>query len=158
MKENSKVSEIINKFTMDNFKCTAKLDTDFMCDPEEEEIYYTFVVSERLDKMFMDALNTFKPEVEMDIFLWSILHEIGHIMTMDDLDELDYWFCQDVKNAISKGELEEEEYFILPDESLATEWAVNYANENKEKLELFWKELQPEILRFYADNGLMEVE
>lgn len=63
-------------------------------------------------------------------FLFSLLHEIGHHMTIKNMTEedLDYeTFCRNVLSC-ADGTPEEinEAYFNLPAEILATEWALAY--------------------------------
>ena len=47
------------------------------------------------------------------------------------------------------------EYFNMPDEVAATNWAIDYIRNNTEKVAEFWNELQPAIMRCY---NLTELE
>lgn len=67
-------------------------------------------------------------------FLFSLLHEVGHHMTIKDMTEedLDYeTFCRNVLSC-ADGTPEEinEAYYNLPAEILATEWALTYMVNN----------------------------
>jgi len=63
----------------------------------------------------------------------SLLHEIGHIMTLDEAD------CEEPK---TKNNME---YFRLHDEWLATEWAIDYLMTHKKKLRKFEKSLDKRL-------------
>ena len=75
------IDDIINNFTETHFGVCASMDTDFFYDPEEDDITYAFVVSEINDKMFMDCVHSIEPNLNCDIFLLSLLHEVGHHFT-----------------------------------------------------------------------------
>ena len=77
------IDHIINNFTETNFGVCASIDTDFFYDPEEDDVTYAFVVSEKNDRMFMECVHSIAPNLTCDIFLLSVLHEIGHHYTWD---------------------------------------------------------------------------
>lgn len=147
------VSDAINNFVL-QFDCEAFVAPDFYCDINSNSIFYSLLVPENGAKEFMDSINQHNPIITMDIFLWSLLHEIFHVMTYDDLtdEELDY--CAHIKDLINKGEVDPEEYYKLPIEYLATEQAVKYANTHINELANFWNELQPLLFRFYELNDI----
>jgi len=60
----------------------------------------------------------------------SLLHEIGHFMTEDDIDD-DYDRIEVLKELHKKYKTLEainNAYFNLPDESMATDWAIGWLN------------------------------
>jgi hypothetical protein len=48
-------------------------------------------------------------------------------------------------------------YFNLPDEILATAWAVNYARKHPKKCAKMWRKCEKALHKFYAKN-LTEVD
>ena len=98
-------------------------------------------------------------------FLFSLLHEVGHRENNDDIDGDVYQFCIDEKNRIS-AELRtnptltydetyalESQYFNLPDEIMATAWAVNFLKENPQKSAKMYKKIAKILQKFYKMNN-----
>lgn len=137
------IDNIINNFTETHFGVCASMDTDFFYDPEEDDITYAFVVSEVNDKMFMNCVHSIEPNLNCDIFLLSLLHEVGHHFTWEDLTAEEQAYTPDG-----------EEYYYSPKEIVATKWAVDYIYNNTNLVKAFWEELQPHILQFYRDNNV----
>ena len=99
-------------------------------------------------------------------FLFSLLHEVGHRENNDDIDGGVYQFCIDEKNRIS-AELRtnptltydetyalESQYFNLPDEIMATAWAVNFLKENPQKSAKMYKKIAKILQKFYKMNEI----
>lgn len=110
-----------------------------------------------------------KARYEIDLsddtaFLLSILHEIGHRENNEDVDGAVYDFCIKEKEFIENkmqtaDNLDdvinlEMRYFTLPDEILATDWAVAYLLENKVKCAKMYKKIQKYLQKFYKINGI----
>ena len=99
-------------------------------------------------------------------FIFSLLHEVGHRENNDDIDGAVYLFCMDEKNRIelelqSNPDLTfdeiytlESQYFNLPDEIMATAWAVKFLRENPKKVEKMYKKISKIIQKFYKNNGI----
>lgn len=99
-------------------------------------------------------------------FIFSILHEVGHHKTLEDVyanDDL-YNFCISEKKRIDKEmkTLEDEtlarklefEYFNLPDEIIATAWAVSYMKNHPKKVKKMWEKCQKALMEFYKTNKI----
>lgn len=157
-----KIEIILNSF-LQKYECVAKFNTDFAYYPASNIITYTFCCSEISDMLFTEVINRLCPEIHCDIFLWSFLHELGHHETIDDLedDEITYCFnekrrieqeqenCENVKQKIDIAR----QYYILPDELAATQWAVNYMRTHIAEMRTLWEEeLKPAIINFYEIN------
>lgn len=89
---------------------------------------------------FMDHLvNTHKCSWARDFsqITWSILHEIGHYYTDDPDDE------NDLIQRIYYGlvEVEDDEYYNLESEYAATEWAIEFIENNREYVRNFEDDL-----------------
>ena len=146
----TKLNECIQRF-VGEWYLDSQIDTDFAYDPVSDTVFWTLVVSEQNDKDFHDFFYSLGCKVEADVFILSILHEIGHSQTLRYLSDEEYNYSQDRK----AEKLSNYEYFNLPDEIEATKWAVNYLNENADKVEAFWNELQPLIMEFYKRNHIL---
>lgn len=128
----------------------------------------TFTIKEDLgDELFKEfVLERFNYTIDNN-FIFSLLHEVGHHKTDDDINQRVYDFCMKEKELIDKemqsAETREDarriewKYFNLPDEILATAWAVNYARKHPKKCAKMWRKCEKALHRFYAKN-LTEVE
>jgi len=148
--DTTRIDDLLNRFLADNdFECTVFADTDFAYYYASSRISYSFVVSERMDRLFLDFAKRKGLTVDCGIFLLSFFHELGHNETIDDLedDEMDY--CTDVKETLTDSDADAETYFNLIDETLATEWAIDYINNNIEIVEKLAMDLQKEFDIFY---------
>lgn len=132
---------------------------------EKEEITFTIFESGVEDDWFNEFISErFGYEVQHN-FIISLLHEVGHHYTYNDVDGSILAFCSDEKERIVKEMQDADEvrskelewqYFNLPDEIVATAWAVKYAKENPEVIEEMWETLKQELLKFYKKNGLTD--
>ena len=92
----------------------------------------------------------------VDIFMLSVLHEVGHSQTLEDIIDDDlYEQEQRVKETLDGSKkVDNYIYFSLPSEMAATLWAIDFIIENSEELSVLWTELQNHIMQFYKDNGV----
>lgn len=101
---------------------------------------------------------------KLDTFTTILLHEVGHHMANDEMDGAVGQFCWDEKERIEK-ELEEcanddleaqkrlhYQYYNLPEELMATQWAANYIKENLQEVNKLISDCQDAIYEFYAKN------
>ena len=98
-----------------------------------------------------------------NIFIFSLLHEVGHHLANDEIVDAIADFCDNEKIRIGE-EMEENagdmdiqkklewQYFNLPDEIMATQWAVNYAKAHPRKVNKMWKECEKAFHEFYKKN------
>ncbi len=96
-------------------------------------------------------------------FVLSLLHEVGHHKANDEIEGAIYDFCTTEKERIEEemktanadySKVLEWQYFNLPDEIMATQWAVNYAKKHPKKIKKMWERMKVNILAFYIENGL----
>lgn len=109
----------------------------FEVDIFDEHIFATFNKDEKLDKMFLNFLQK-EFGVQINMFMISLLHEIGHIMTYDDELDDDRTLTYGVLKCLyeegkSSVEKYNDMYFRISAEYEATAWGVQYYLENKEK-------------------------
>lgn len=163
------VTAIINEF-LEPYELTCKLGPDFAYHPSDNLITYAFTYVDIDAEGFMASVERLHPEVHADIFLWSLLHEIGHHETIDMMTDKENRYCdrfkkklnkrtEKINKRLAKGKkvklsamAELEAYYDVLDEKLATEWAVEYANTHQEELAEFWEKLAPAIKNFYEVN------
>ena len=161
-----RVKKIINNF-LKEFGVKAKFGKSFCYYPEKEliNVSFTVPVDDTDANMFMMNFNNVEPAIKADTFLMALLHELGHQMTVDELttEEEEESFKKRIEvNAINlkKNSTPEEvakanyEYFNMPDEAAATNWAIDYIRNNTEKVAEFWNELQPAIMKYYKLNRI----
>ncbi len=158
-----KLDKMLTEF-LEKFGCTAEMGKEFCYWHDDELINYTLVVSTFSDKIWKEYVyKTFNYKIE-NIFIFSLLHEVGHHFTMDNFPE----FCKNkeekmvekIEKALSESNSEildkklNLEYFNLPMERTATKWAVRYAKKHKFELRRFWKKFRKELHKFYKINNV----
>lgn len=156
-----KLDKMLTEF-VEKFGCTAEMGAEFCYWKDDELINYTLVVSTFSDKVWKEYVyKTFNYKIE-NIFIFSLLHEIGHHFTMDNFPKSHRNFEEKMVAKIekdlsnSKSEILDRnlnlEYFNLPMEKVATKWAVHYAKTHKLELRIFWKKFRKELHKFYKIN------
>jgi hypothetical protein len=106
----------------------------FAYEPEEKIIYVAKEEDDLeeegnafLENYLKDEFNITIPKDKM--FIFSVLHEIGHFMTLKAIDMDDYW------NEIKKLEGDDFlSYRKIKAEYIADKWAINFINDNKDIL------------------------
>lgn len=159
-KLNKVISNQLKSFGVDG----AFLNDEFCMLFENDKVGYALTYS-IIDKWFNEYVEqAFGYTVEYT-FIISLLHEIGHYKTIDDLTDGQYSRClkkkKDITKALEKKNLSEEKekelnfkYFSLKDEFFATSWAVDYMEKHPKKVKKMWQRIYPAIIEFYNENGL----
>lgn len=132
-----KLTKYCKKFDIAKVVCSD----EFSYSPTNETITYT-VYDFNLDEVFIKLVNEkYFVDIRPFYFIFSLLHEVGHHMTLDDLTEEEMFndmFCRQI--IIPKMENEEEciqAYINLTAEDLATTWAIDYIDTHiKECIEI----------------------
>lgn len=146
----------------------AILSNEYSYDFEDESITYKLTENEFEDKLFVDFIKERFGYKSKYHFIISLLHEVGHHKANDEIEGAIYEFCiaekERISNAINNSDNPKEikkleyQYFNLPDEIMATQWAVNWARKHPKKIEKMWAKLTKALLEFYEDNGLFDDE
>ena len=161
-KLNKKMSEIFSGFGISE----VKLSDCYAYYTNSECITFQIVDREEND-WFMEFIEErFGYKVEYP-FIMSMLHEVGHHMTLDDLGEYTYRFCEeekdDIEHVLSYSRDEEEQriyewrYYNLPDEIIATDWAVKYAMAHPRAIKRMNDKVMKSLAEFYEVN-MVEVD
>ena len=145
---NMAVTKEVKKFDIDK----ARLDDDFAFYYFDNVITFKLDSDDFEDKLFLDfAKERFNFTTDCPFILF-LLHEIGHSMTENDIVGAVNDFClserQRILDAVNDNPTEEEkiklnfEYFSLPDEILATAWAIDYMRNHKKKIKKMRERLE----------------
>lgn len=141
----------------------AKLSDTYSYSYDTESVTYKITENEIEDIWFIEFIEErFNYKVKYP-FVMSLLHEVGHHNANDEIEGAMLDFCLAEKKRISE-EMEtaddkrskelEWQYFNLPDEIMATAWAVDYAKNNPDIIEQMWGEMREAFYKFYTANGL----
>lgn len=125
MKKEQIIKSFIQEIT--NHKWIVKKSFQW-CINLKDTLYYTHDEGTKSAIAFKNNFITRYPDAAnyLDITL-SILHEIGHYMTRDEM------------NYIYPDTYTYDEYFAVHDEMIATNWAINYIINNEERVKNFEK-------------------
>ena len=162
-KLNNAITKIFEGFETGRFKLT---DT-YQYSMYDYSIRYRITEGHIEDIWFNEFVKERFGYTVKNTFIFSILHEIGHHKTIEDVYESDiiYNYCMNEKNRIDaemqtagskKSKKLEWEYFNLPDEIVATEWAVTYARTHQSELRIIWEKVTEALAEFYEKNNVEE--
>lgn len=149
----NEIDIILNDY-LARFDLTASLGTDFCIYPFRNHIDYALVVSENMNDWFLEYAQSCGLGKDVDIFLISLFHEIGHSMTWDEIDDVTYDYCMHMKDTLGSSRADAFTYFQLADEAEATAWAIEYIQENIDEVKELWSRLRPAIMNFYKVNNI----
>lgn len=137
-----KLQVIINDFVA-QFDLTARLGTDFGYYWYDDIVEYAVIVNKRFDTLFTKFL-TERYDIKAPLFIWSLLHEIGHAETGDFFNEDTCAVFSEFKRSLdASNDADVMEYYNCPDELCATNWAYLYIRDNYSKVKTLWKEILP---------------
>lgn len=147
---------------------SAKLSNEYAYYYEDESISYKLDCGAVEDEWFNEFLEErfgYKCKGSAESFVLSILHEVGHHKANDEIEGAILDFCNTEKERIDRemqdadseqSKALEWQYFNLPDEIMATQWAVNYAKEHPRKIKKMMERMRTSLMEFYMANGLTE--
>lgn len=124
------LNERLSNFLAD-YECVAVEADEFSYEYATNTIYYT-TKSVEGEKEFLASVERLNPTVKLSAFVWSILHELGHNETLDFISDRIIKADERTKRAIANGKVDASKYYDLTVEREATEWAVDFANNNYE--------------------------
>ena len=159
LKGAKRINKIINEFTEKNFGIHAEMGFEFQAFCGDRLINYTFVMTSKSINYFKADAETRFPEVQADIFLWCLMHEIGHCMTdnMWSFEEQAYFDAQKEMLAYIERDCDRYSwYHVLPDEYMATKFAGEYMKAHPKKMAKFWNKLVRDISNDCKKDNLMD--
>ena len=159
----------LNKATLNELKDFG-IDKTFLTDVgyeynfEENAVGWSLIQNETDDIYNTFVYERFGYKVTNTFFI-SLMHEVGHYKTADDVMGSAYEYCLEEKERICDRLLDDittkekrvlhYQYFNLPDEWAATYWAVNYIKNHPKKSKKIIKRLEKALFDFY-DNNITE--
>lgn len=154
-----KLESKVNKF-LAPFNLKSKLGDEFAYFFVSEIVQFSIAITERSDAEYIKFIkNEFDYDVP-NMFLFSFLHEVGHHMTNDELEEEDFEEDEFQKFEISEHMNDDNyeeyslKYFHCPTEFLANEWAIDYYRNHEEEVNRKGKEMIKAFKHFYKINGV----
>lgn len=158
------LDKVLNDFLLP-FEAYAELGPDFSYFYGDSSIWYSLAVADRPGRLYMDFVKSLAPDIKCDIFLISFLHELGHHETLDLISHEDEIYSQDMKDfineTIEKNRNDDDVYaamnslyFNLPDEIIATQWAIKYIRAHEQELSVFWSKVQKTLMYIYEINNV----
>jgi hypothetical protein len=137
MFRNFQVKRLIKKIDKD---IVVKFGDRLECDTENNIIYISYSTDEVDSKTFMEYVKELDADCQFDDITLGILHEIGHCFTYDEEMEYDYNVSLEVlkklyENKKIDDKIFNELYVRLDLERMATEWALEFARNNKKFVE-----------------------
>lgn len=158
MKTLDEINKSIEKFFFIYGKVNVVCSTDFYYDFEKNEIGWSFLTVERQDQTFSDF---FEKELSCPIcnsFIYSIFHEYGHKMTLGDFSEADwdkYQLALDGIEGINDNNKKDYEYYKLPIELAASQWAVNFIIAHYTEIVIWFEtDFLPALNKLFEDDEL----
>ena len=164
LKHIEKLNSIIEDFVKP-FNCKVEVDTDFAYYPNEKIVTWSPFIMDKADRYFNEYVKENYSNIKADIFLWSLLHEVGHHMTYNMWsDELIKKFNETklyAEELLKKEDLTAQQekisyfvYFSTSDEDCATKWAAEYMEIYSERVEKFWNKFLEEYKNFLSLNKI----
>lgn len=154
-KLNKAVSAQLAPFGINKAKYTGEYSYSF----EKNRVDFKVDNSAIEDKWYNEFLLERFRYTPTNDFIMSLLHEIGHAKANENIVDDIYEFCINEKARIGiemmvaedekTGRALSFQYFQLPDEIMATQWAVNYAEAHENEIEEMWNAIAP-----YYENYL----
>lgn len=165
LKDVEKLNRVINKLfaNLGYEELESFLSTDFGYFYEQEKISYTILEMPLSDAGFKIFINKhFSNIPQCSIFTLSLLHEIGHHVTIDDISDKMYNKCQEKKNLLARQEVKTPQEIIarqvkycgIYDEKIATAEAINILLENYTIILDFEQEFFAQLNEFYLKNNV----
>jgi len=159
------LNEIMEQFFIelgyDEIECC--LETDFCYYLGTDEIAYSLVSMENADKGFKKFLeNTYENIPPCSLFVISLLHELGHHITLPLYSKKikKEWSIKKSLVESKKADTDEEkiqkqiEYCNLPEEKIATDKAIEILLENYKFIHSYEKTIFKAIKNFYKKNNI----
>lgn len=149
---------------------TFIIGTEFAYYPFDNTITYPLWQIEKADKCFIKYLRNqhyVAIDKKLNPFILSLLHEIGHYFTIEDIEEYVLLKCLKKKQReqkriskrkcpLSKKQFEKKlfKYWDLPDELNANAMALYLLKNNRKRVKQFQNELADKFELFYKINGV----
>lgn len=163
LKDLDNITTVLNNWLIKN-KFDARvhgLDTDFFW-YHDDTIGYTLTATEESATEWNILLNELGCNLKLDTFFTAFLHELGHSETYYTFTEEEISEQEELKDLISEDPSSfaltpHQAYFHLPVELAATQWAVNFINNNHDKVKELVDNASAAIQQFYINSITKEI-
>ena len=160
-KLNKTLKKVFKKFDVNKFYPT---EDEFECVFSEKAIGYTLIENLPHNNYYIEFVKRhfhYEPVVPFMLFLF---HEIGHLytdnFTLNKYTEIKrnnlYEKMENLYTNDEQFKSYEFEYFMLPDEIVATAWAIDYMRNHEKEVQKMWKEIYNALQKFYKLNNITE--
>jgi hypothetical protein len=136
-KINSTLNSMVKSFD-ENY--SVILSDKYAVDLDNEVITYALLIDSRNDNFYKNFVSRFPCVENFNILFLSILHEIGHLETQDEMEN---------DTEIRNTELDEETYFNLYNERIATDYAGFWVQDNFEIAKKYNDEIEKVLFEMY---------
>ena len=141
-----RLERVVNEY-LDLFDCQGRMELDFAYYYESETVAWSIFMADTSDRCFNRFVNERYPHIEADIFLWSLLHEVGHHCTHHLISNRDYEISEVLKEVaeerLASGEIDEYQ-----------SWAADYMLHNAEEVAAFWQRFCEAYDNFLRENNV----
>lgn len=154
-----KVNQVVEDFVA-QFGCGAIMGDEFGYLYGRSIVEWSLLIGREVDEFFYSFVTKEFPDAFTNLFVWSLLHEVGHHETIDMWSKEEQKEFDSIKEELDKRYQEEDsreacfEYFNLPDEYEATRWAAEYIQSHELELIDFTKKMRAAVKNFYEENEI----
>ena len=150
------VQEITNALNawLEKHGFTARADglcTDFGYWIDKDTIDYSLTTTEKIRDSWNSWIEEVGCEYVIDFFYSAFLHELGHSETIDQLTD-EEWEISSA--ALLDPSITYCEYYHLPRELAATQWAVDYINNHTREVTELIHTVEPALVNFVQLNNI----
>lgn len=137
------INKTINTFISQFGEYSCRMGSDFCVYLNENVIEWTLIYVEKGGEAFYNNfIKRFPLAQKLNLFTLSLLHELGHLETEDEIIEDKKEFDTNISD---------EEYFNLYNEVIATDWAGEWIETHLQEAENLNKKLETIIFNFYKE-------
>ena len=174
-KLNKKISKIVKDLV--GFKVKCKISNIWQSLYYENKIWINPIKTEVdliQDEYWMEWMVKRYNWVPDSIFMFSLLHEIGHLKTQEGMinfNSQEFVYSEDIESQCDddsvdlciRGLTKSEDfkkvnldYFSCPLEAIASDWAEIFYRSNTDRVNRAFEKIQKTLNKWYRKNGLIE--
>jgi len=135
-----KTIKYVNYWLLKNgFDTYCVYESEWQYNPNMENIGIPKVYDDNsnIDFYFMETLRKLGLKTNLDCITYSLLHELGHFITLKQLSEKQYDKCNFEIGCLAIADLSEHDFYTkywkVKSEKLANKWLVDFSNSHPKK-------------------------
>ena len=131
---------------------------DFCYYPSLHTVQWGMLTAEKTDNNFRQFFHEYGARGIDNTFIISLLHEVGHYMTIHYFDQIDLENDAVAKdNRLSDGTIDTNYwYWELPIEIAANMWAINWMNEHPAETQELYELCAESFEKIMSDEDILE--